>query len=72
MRWRRSPLQYQQQKHVLVLLDGTTAVPGLVLKCRKSDQRALVTYELDGKVATDWIAADQLQPLTEPPSPVDA
>ena len=61
-----------QQQNVLGQIDGTTLVPGLVLKRRKNDLQALVTYELDGKVATEWIAADQLQPMTEPPTPAPA
>jgi hypothetical protein len=42
-----------------VLLDGSS-VPGLLLKWRRGNTEALVTYELDGKVETGWLPADQL------------
>lgn len=42
-----------------MLLDGSS-VPGLLLKWRRGQTEALVTYEVDGRVATDWIPADQL------------
>jgi hypothetical protein len=54
------------EDQVLVSRDGT-AVPGLVLKWRKSRQLALVTYEVDGRVATEWVPAEEVLPLIEPP-----
>lgn len=46
-------------RQVLVLLDGST-VPGLLLKWRRDRTEALVTYEIDGRVETDWVPLEQL------------
>jgi hypothetical protein len=54
------------EDQVLVTRDGTT-VPGLILKWRKTGQQALVTYEVDGRVATEWVRAEDVLPLTDPP-----
>lgn len=50
---------------VLVQLPGST-VPGLLLKWGRERLEALVTYELDGHVATQWVKADCVLPMTEP------
>lgn len=54
------------QQQVLVTLDGIS-VPGLLLKWRTGRQRALVTYEFDGKVSTQWVPIEQVQPMPDPP-----
>ncbi|UMG94600.1 hypothetical protein [Nocardioides sp. TF02-7] len=43
------------------MLDGT-AVPGLLLKWRSDRTEAFVTYEVDGRVATAWVRAEQIAP----------
>lgn len=35
---------------------------GLVLKWHSDRTQALVTYELEGRVATEWVAAARLRP----------
>lgn len=50
----------QPKSQVLVELDGAS-VPGLVLRVGADGQRVLVTYELDGKVATSWLPTDQVR-----------
>lgn len=47
--------------HVVVQV-GDTIVSGLVLKWHSDRTQALVTYEIDGRVATEWIAAARLRP----------
>ena len=59
---------YQQ---VLVARDGDS-IPGLLLKWRKTGGHALVTYEIEGRVSTEWIPAEQVLPLAEPPRPTAA
>ncbi len=54
------------KQHVLVLLDDTE-VSGLLLKWGRAGERALVTYEIDGRVATLWLKAEQLRPVTDAP-----
>lgn len=41
---------------VLVGVDGVT-VPGLLLKWSRDELTALVTFELDGRVETQWVSA---------------
>lgn len=53
------------EDQVLVVLDSVP-VPGLVLKWRSDRTEALVTYEVEGKVETAWVAAAQVLPPTEP------
>lgn len=48
-------------QQVLIVLDGTP-VPGLVLKWRSDRTEAFVTYEVDGRVETAWVKADQVLP----------
>ena len=54
------------KQHVLVVIDGIE-VPGLLLKWGRARERALVTYEIDGHVATDWIKGDELRPVPDAP-----
>lgn len=54
------------KQHVVVVLEGTE-VPGLLLKWGRAGERALVTYEVDGKVATKWILAADLRAEAEHP-----
>lgn len=54
------------KQHVLVLLDDTE-VSGLLLKWGRAGERALVTYEIDGRVATLWLPASQLRPAPDAP-----
>lgn len=49
---------------VLVQLESTT-VPGLLLKWGRERVQALVTYELDGHVATEWVAAECVLPMPD-------
>ncbi|WP_188111393.1 hypothetical protein [Nocardioides antri] len=44
-----------------------TEVSGLLLKWGRAGERALVTYEVDGRVATLWLRADQLRPAPDGP-----
>lgn len=37
-------------------------MPGLVLKWRTDREEALVTYEIEGRVATEWVAAVRMRP----------
>lgn len=46
---------------VLVELAGGM-VPGLLLKTTRDGRSALVTYEQDGRVATDWMPSEQVHP----------
>ncbi|MDQ6525517.1 hypothetical protein RB608_17990 [Nocardioides sp. LHD-245] len=48
-----------EQVHVQVTADGPP-VPGLVLKWDRDGARALVTYEADGHVRTQWVPAEQV------------
>ncbi|WGX95353.1 hypothetical protein [Nocardioides sp. L-11A] len=48
-----------EQVDVQITVDGPS-VPGLVLKWDRSRARALVTYEADGRVHTQWVPADQV------------
>lgn len=57
-----APLRAKQ--HVLVALESTE-VPGLLLKWGRAGERALVTYEIDGKVATTWVLAEQLRAVPD-------
>lgn len=43
-----------EHSQVLVQMDGST-IPGLVLKWRRERTEALVTYEVDGRVETQWV-----------------
>lgn len=54
------------KQHVVVVLDGTE-VPGLLLKWGRAGERALVTYEAHGKVATRWILAADLRAAPDQP-----
>lgn len=54
------------KQHVLVVVDGTE-VPGLLLKWGQTGERALVTYEVDGRVATQWVPSDELLPTPDSP-----
>ncbi|HWI44072.1 MAG TPA: hypothetical protein VNS81_10660 [Nocardioides sp.] len=49
---------------VLVQLEASV-VPGLLLKWGREHLKALVTYELDGRVSTEWITADCLLPMPD-------
>lgn len=49
----------QPNTPVLVDVDGVP-VPGLVLRSTRDGRRLLVTYELDGRVATTWLPLDQV------------
>ena len=49
---------------VLVKLASAT-VPGLLLKWGSDGHKALVTYELDGRVSTQWITAEEVLPFVE-------
>lgn len=62
---RGTPLQ---DSHVVVQV-GDTVVSGLVLKWHSNKSQALVTYEIEGRVATEWIAAARLRP--DPASDAD-
>jgi hypothetical protein len=42
-------------------------VPGLLLKWRDGGEVGLVTYEIDGRVATEWVDAGRLRPPCETP-----
>lgn len=55
--------------HVLVHLESGD-VPGLLLKWHSSREQALVTYEIDGRVATEWLPAEQVVATSEPASDV--
>lgn len=44
---------------VVVLVDGSN-IPGLLLKWRRGRTEALVTYEVNGRVETEWIPLAQL------------
>jgi len=55
---RGTPLQ---DSHVVVQV-GDTTVSGLVLKWHSDRTQALVTYEIEGRVATAWVAAARLRP----------
>jgi hypothetical protein len=48
-----------QQVQVQVTLDGPP-VPGLVLKWDSQRLKALVTYEAEGHVQTQWLASEQV------------
>ncbi|MCR1782117.1 hypothetical protein KVF89_06195 [Nocardioides carbamazepini] len=50
------------QASVHVTVDGSP-VPGLVLKWDRHRANALVTYEADGRVHTQWVPADQVVPV---------
>ena len=50
-----------QDSHVVVQV-GDAIVSGLVLKWRTDRSAALVTYEVDGRVATEWVAAARMRP----------
>jgi hypothetical protein len=50
-----------QSSHVVVQV-GDSIVQGLVLKWRTDETSALVTYEIDGRVATEWVAAARIRP----------
>ncbi|GAA1502124.1 hypothetical protein [Nocardioides humi] len=50
-----------EQVHVHVSTDDP-AVPGLVLKWDRLRLKALVTYEADGHVHTQWFPAEQVRP----------
>lgn len=50
-----------QSSHVVVQV-GEELVSGLVLKWHSNRTQALVTYELDGRVATEWVAAERMRP----------
>jgi hypothetical protein len=50
-----------QNSHVVVQV-GDAIVSGLVLKWHSNRTQALVTYEIEGRVATEWIAAARLRP----------
>ena len=49
-------------------------VPGLVLKWRKSagELRALVTYEAEGRLVTEWVPTVALLPADGEPAAEDA
>jgi hypothetical protein len=49
---------------VLVQLESSV-VPGLLLKWGRQRLEALVTYELDGHVATEWVQADCVLPMPD-------
>lgn len=51
---------------VIVNVDGNETV-GLLLSWGRRSDRALVTFEVDGRVATMWIPAEQLRALPELP-----
>lgn len=51
---------------VIVNVDGTDTV-GLLLSWGRQRDRALVTFEVDGRVATMWIPIRHLRPLPDPP-----
>lgn len=53
--------------HVLVHLESGD-VPGLLLKWHSSGEQALVTYEIDGRVATEWLPVAQIIAVSEPAS----
>lgn len=48
-----------EQVHVQVTVDDPP-VPGLVLKWDNRRAKALVTYESEGHVRTQWFTAEQL------------
>lgn len=52
------------KQHVVVVLEGAE-VPGLLLKWGRAGERALVTYEVGGKVATTWVLAAQLRAVPD-------
>lgn len=58
------------KQYVLVQLDDTE-VSGLLLKWGRAGERALVTFEVDGRVATQWLLAAQLRPMPEGPHAAD-
>ncbi len=58
------PLRAKQ--YVLVQVDDTE-VSGLLLKWNRAGERALVTYEIGGRVATRWLLAAQLRPMPDTP-----
>ena len=48
-----------EQVHVQATVDGPP-VPGLVLKWDSERLKALVTYESEGHVHTQWFPSDQV------------
>lgn len=54
--------QVSVQVSVQVGVEGAP-VPGLVLKWDRLRGRALVTYEADGHVQTQWVSSDQVVPV---------
>ena len=46
----------------MIVQVGDATVSGLVLKWRADGTAALVTYEIDGRVATDWVAVERMRP----------
>ena len=45
----------------------SSRLPGLALKLRRGGAEALVTFELDGRVVTEWLPAEALGPREETP-----
>ena len=58
-------------RHVLIDLDGAF-VAGLALKFRRGGNEILVTYELDGRVETQWhpVALVHAVPEASAPEPL--
>ncbi|MFC5727853.1 MULTISPECIES: hypothetical protein [Nocardioides] len=56
----------QPRGQVLVELPDGTTVQGLLLKWGRDEKAALVTYELDGRVATTWIPLERVLPIEVP------
>ncbi|WP_435768817.1 hypothetical protein [Nocardioides sp. SYSU DS0651] len=54
----------QPHGQVLVRL-ADESVPGLLLKWSRDRAKALVTHEVDGRVQTSWVPAEQLVPLPD-------
>lgn len=51
-----------EQVHIQVAADRPP-VPGLVLKWDRHRLKALVTFEADGHVQTQWVPSEQLLPV---------
>jgi len=53
-----------EQVTIIVAADGPP-IPGLVLKWDSLRAKALVTYEADGRVHTQWFPAEQVTPAQQ-------